>query len=79
MQGLSLEDLEQVSVLFESRARQNDDYEMVLRFDVDSTNDSDDLDNQPPIDIRERRLQLLEKQVKIVLLWVVYFYLQWVY
>ena len=37
---------------------------MVLRFDVDSTNDSDDLDNQPPIDIRERRLQLLEKQVK---------------
>ena len=42
---------------------------MVLRFDVDSTNDSDDLDNQPPIDIRERRLQLLEKQVKIVLLW----------
>lgn len=49
---------------FESRARQNDDYEMVLRFDVDSTNDSDDLDNQPPIDIRERRLQLLEKQVK---------------
>lgn len=49
---------------FESRLRQDDDYEMVLRFDVDSTNESDDLDNQPPIDIRERRLQLLEKQVK---------------
>ena len=58
---------------FESRARQNDDYEMVLRFDVDSTNDSDDLDNQPPIDIRERRLQLLRNKSKIVLLWVVYF------
>ena len=79
MQGLSLEDLEQVSVIFESRLRQDDDYEMVLRFDVDSTNESDDLDNQPPIDIRERRLQLLEKQVKNRTVVGSIFYLQWVY
>ncbi|KAL6450213.1 hypothetical protein SBY92_002146 [Candida maltosa Xu316] len=49
---------------FAPNSNHNDDYEMVSRFEIDTPSESEDNDNQPPIDLRDRRLQLLEKQVK---------------
>ncbi|KAK6890408.1 putative pyrophosphatase/phosphodiesterase [Candida tropicalis] len=55
------------SFLTNSQPSSASDYEMVSRFDIDTPSETDgeyDESREPPLDIRDYRIKLLEKQVK---------------